>query len=631
MKKIISLFLSFLLVFLSLSSASAIADPDTLNDYPVIFIPGFSSSQLMLQNDDGTETQVWMFDVNTVRNQTEKINILYLLIGLPLLSFGYTQKVEQASKPAIDIVAGTLATDAGGASVNKIVPAIEPNAEAARYSSLKGADRAFESFPSGYLDYDRVFVLGMDFRLDVLYNVERLELLIDSVLEDTGADKVNILCQSYGGQVAGTYLSKHAEDSVQKVNNVVMTCPALGGAALAYDFLSGNMVFDEEAIAEFAEYLSNTETDFHLILDSDPLDIIDDFISAVYEDVYAHVGTWPSFWDFVPYDLYRDLMAEKLDPEVNAELIRKTEYFHETYMKNFGKKLRKAQANGVNISIISGTGIPSLTGMQINSDGIIPVTCSSGAGAAPWGMRFNDGYKPDNTVCGCEEHCHLSPSMEIDASTCYLPDNTWFVDKYFHGQEFCESYMSALCVKQLLSETPLTNVCESAEFPQFHTSAAPSQILHAAFDSSPEGYVDSSDSAIRVTNSSDSVICITGVCAKGADLKFDYVDTFIAPGKTALIPFKGSLPEVSQTVIKLVISYMSIGVSNATPANSREFAFTLINGDSPVYDPGTPFVSTSSISPTLGALKGIGNAMDFIKRIILRAYNLIRLLASLLY
>ena len=76
---------------------------------------------------------------------------------------------------------------------------------------------------------------------------------------------------------------------------------------------------------------------------------------------------------------------------------------------------------------------------------------------------------------------------------------------------------------------------------------------------------------------------------------------------------------------------MSIGVSNATPANSREFAFTLINGDSPVYDPGTPFVSTSSISPTLGALKGIGNAMDFIKRFILRAYNLIRLLTSLLY
>ena len=637
MKRITAAILILLISLSSLIPCIATAK-DGYSDLPVIFVPGFSSSQLLIKNNDGTTEKVWGIDVDNVRakvnekrgkSDTEVSDFIIFAFGMLLLQFNNPEIVRQEAKRPIDVVAGTLATDNNGDSVNNIRPVIEPTAEAARYSALSEDNKAFSTFPEGYLDYDNVFVLGMDFRLDVLYNVDLLERLIDSVLEETGAEKVNILCQSYGGQVTGTYLSIHANDEVQKVNNVVMTCPALGGAALAYDFLTGDMKFDEEAIAEFAEYMLDVEPDYHLLFDSDPLKIVDDFIKTVYDDVYIHVGTWPSFWDFVPYDDYKQLISEKLDPVANAELIEKTTYFHETYMKNFGENLRAAQSNGVNISIIAGTGTSSLTGIQVNSDGIIPVACSTGATPAPWGKRYNDGYNTRNTVCNETDHNHLSPSMDIDASTCYLPENTWFIQNYFHGQEMQEEYNRSLCVRQLLSDELLHDVYSSPDFPQFHMSASKSQKVHAAFNNSPEGYLSADDDSVVITNTSSSAMYITDVRTEVPSIVFDYIDTVIDPGESKVIPFTGKLPEVSLTTIKLSVSYVLLGFINPTPAGSREFTFTIMNGEAPEYDESSPYISTDSPSPTHNTVKGVAESLRFIKRTIIRIVKLLEKIVQL--
>ncbi len=637
MKRITAATLIILIALSSLIPCIAGAK-DRYNDLPVIFVPGFSSSQLMITNNDGTTERVWGIDIDNVRakvnekrgkTDTEVSDFIIFAFGMLLLQFNNPEIVRQEAKRPIDVVAGTLATDQSGNSVNDIRPVIEPTAEAARYSALSDENKAFTSFPEGFLDYDNVFVLGMDFRLDVLYNVDLLERLIDSVLEETGAEKVNILCQSYGGQVTGTYLSKHAHDKVQKINNVVMTCPALGGAALAYDFLTGDMKFDEEAIAEFAEYMLDVEPDYHLLLDSDPLKIIDDFIKTVYDDVYIHVGTWPSFWDFVPYDDYKQLISEKLDPVANAELIEKTTYFHETYMKNFGENLRAAQSNGVNISIIAGTGTPSLTGIQVNSDGIIPITCSTGATPAPWGKRYNDGFKTQNTACNDPEHNHLSPSMEIDASTCYLPDNTWFIQNYFHGQEMQEEFNRSLCVRQLLSDEPLLDVYSSSDYPQFHISASKSQKIHAAFNNTPEGYISADDDSIIISNTSTSTMYISGIQSEDFSLKFDYIDTVIDPGESKELSFTGELPDVSLTILKISVSYVLLTGSNITPIGSREFTFTIMNGEAPEYDESNPYISTDATSPTRNTAKGVAESLRFIKRTILRIVKLMKKIIQL--
>ena len=108
--------------------------------------------------------------------------------------------------------------------------------------------------------------IGCDFRMDAVDNANRLGLLIDDVLASTGSEKVNIIAQSYGGQIAGTYLSLHADDAGEKINNCVMLVPALGGATLAYDFFADEMRLDEENLAEYLEYGFMSETDFHILL-----------------------------------------------------------------------------------------------------------------------------------------------------------------------------------------------------------------------------------------------------------------------------------------------------------------------------------------------------------------------------
>ncbi len=64
----------------------------------------------------------------------------------------------------------------------------------------------------------------------------------------------------------------------------------------------------------------------------------------------------------------------------------------------------------MNISIIAGTGNNSVTGMQVNSDGIIPTYCSTGATCAPIGWRFADGYTQVND---CDGKYKVSPDMTV--------------------------------------------------------------------------------------------------------------------------------------------------------------------------------------------------------------------------
>lgn len=624
MKKVLSVILCAALLITSAVFASA---QTASEDYPVVLVGGFSSSQLIMRNEDGTERKVWMFDAAFVDEQTE-YTLWDFFLSLLKLAVNSPADLQRVAKPAIDAVAGVLATDASGNSVNDIYPQLEPTAESARYSGLDESSRIFTNLAE-YLDLDNTFLLGADFRLDVLHNVERLELLIDDVLRVTGADKVNIFSQSYGGQIVAAYLSKNADTVGEKVNNVMMTCPAIGGASLAYDFLTGDMNFDEETILEFVEYGFGIESDAHLLLDSDPLEIIDRFVDTVIGDVTANIGTWPSFWDFVPYGQYKELIEEKLDPVANKELIDRTTYFHETYMKNFGVNLRRALDNGVNISILAGSGTPSVTGSLVNSDGIIPVSGATGATPAPWGQRYSDGYKTLDTDCADPKHNHLSPSMEIDASTCYLPENTWIVEKYYHGQEKVDDFTRSLVLRQLLSDAPLRDVHESKAYPQFHAAASRSLAVHAKFDVSEEGRLTSRDQALVVKNTSNSAVSITSVRAKGADIRFDYSDTILMPGEQRRIPFYGTLPEKSLVPVTVTVSYANIGVSTLTPVGSRDFDFLLMNGEAPEYDASSPYTALSRISPTLSSVKGFAALLNVLGRIVLRIRRIIRRLSEL--
>ena len=203
--------------------------------------------------------------------------------------------------------------------------------------------------------------------------------------------------------------------------------------------------------------------------------------------------------------------------------------------------------------------------------------------------------------------------MEIDASTCYLPENTWIVDGYYHGQEMKDSATKDLVLTQLLTNHPIKDVHSDPAHPQFHAADGRASKIFAAFNNSVEGYLSSEDTALVVRNCThESAIFITDITVQGADLTFLAPFKYIPEDGSASFTFAGEVPAESLTRAAVSVSYIVIGLT-PTPFAQRTFDFTLMNGDAPEYDASQPYAPVDfewDLSPVgeagASAIAGIG-------------------------
>ncbi len=607
MKKLISLILAGVLLLTCFNTAAFAFDAGEENEYPIIIVPGYSASQLVRVNDDGTEENVWYIDINTVLDVVKEY-AAQLALGVGLLAAQQPDFLMNLLQPHLDRFLGPLACNHDGTSKYNIRPKLAPTAEATRWNDLSDGDRSLIGYLEDDVDLDRLYVFGCDFRMDAADNARLLGQLVDDVIRTTGSKKVNLIAQSYGGQITGTYLSLYADTAGDKIYNAVLIVPALGGATLAYDFFADEMWLDSNNLAKYLEYGFMNETDFHLLLEFDPdLKLITDLIHAAMPMLREIAGYWPGLWDFVPYPYYKELLSQ-LDPVESAPLIKKTTDYHENIMAKYHENLTKAQQSGVNISIIAGSGNAAVSGMRENSDGIIPISGSTGATPAPYGKRYNDGYVCIGSTCSDPAHNHLSPSMEVDASTCYLPENTWIIDGYYHGLDRKDQFTFDLFRKQLLAKEPLSDVHADPAFPQFHATAPISLIVHAQFDHSPEGYLCADDTALVIQNNSASSVFITDISATDADITFDMPFVVIPSGGEKAVAFSGTLPEQSRVRAAVTVSYVTLGTSSYTPVGQRTFDFTVMNGPAPEYNADEPFVDADKPAQIYDVLSEEGKA-----------------------
>ena len=494
----------------------------------------------------------------------------------------------------MDKYLGKFKTDENGESVYDITPTLEPTAESAHAPNIENeADMDLLTHLKGIVPLEQCYFLGFDLRCHAIDNANRLKMLIDSVLEATGADKVDLMGQSYGGQVIATYLSLYPQEAGEKVENAAVFVPAMGGALLAYDVLMDRVALDERSLLEYIEFGFGWETDFHQLLNTSPEFLVDDIVKAIMPQLLEIAGTWPSLWDFIPLELFDEAIT-RLDPVKNAKLIADTTAYHETIMAKYHENLTRAQNAGVTITIIAGAGAKALSGSDINSDGIIPVSGATGAVAAPFGKRFNDGYVPRGTTCSDPAHHHVSPSMELDLSTAYLPENTWVCDGLYHGMEEFDEFSRALFIRQAFSAHPLKSVHEDPAFPQFHAASNASTGLIAKFDRSPEGFVSDADTALLVKNYSASKMLVLDISSNNAGIDFADVYRVLNPGETATFAVSGTLHKVSAVKTDVTVTYTLLGTSSATPTAQRRMDFTILNGPTASFDEQEPLVDVDA-------------------------------------
>ena len=201
--------------------------------------------------------------------------------------------------------------------------------------------------------------------------------------------------------------------------------------------------------------------------------------------------------------------------------------------------------------------------------------------ATPFGKRFADGYKGLGTNCNDETHNHISPSGEIDATTAFLPENTWFVDGQHHAMFQYENYGLDLAAKAVCTDE-LKNIYSDPDYPQFRVSDNPHRGVYAEFDKSSSGYINVDDTKLIIENTyKDNKIRLVSVRANGIDIKFDDVrGVVLKPGEKLELPFSGDVDRAD--TLKSVVTVRYLKIDSISTVTERTFNFSVLSENVPV-------------------------------------------------
>ncbi len=578
MKKILALLLSLTIIIgvcVIPSSAEVSVGDEDITDLPVIIVPGFSSSILCEGGDENN--QVWYFNYDEIIDLVLS-RIVELGVGLGALTLGNARVLAKTLGRELSGVFEKLRCNPDGTSVYDIDtsvfdPAITNKTYLEEY--YNGMHQHEPETANNILDYigeDNIFSLQVDFRMGAEYCATQLDKYITAVKEYTHKDKVNLFGVSHGGQVTATYLNLYGYKN--DVKNAVMTVPAIGGAGIAYDLMNRSVSLDEEGLMRFIERGMMWEDDYNWLLKAVNLGFIDDVLNETIPYVFETLGYWGSLWDFIPADKYEEMKTKLLDPEKSAKLIEQSDRFHYEIFPQMGEKLQALVDGGMNISIIAGTGSKVVSGWNEQSDYIIPTKCSTGATVAPFGERFSDGYVQKND---CDGKNKISPDYTIDASTAYLPDNTWFVDGLAHGMTYKDNYTRTLFETLLLTDR-IDDVYSDPDYPQFMYSTNPSETVYLQFKDCAHGEINGGTNKLIVKNCCETYnVSVSAVVCGGVELGFKVDPSVkIAPGESIELEFTGDIPDISETMCTVTVYYTTDG---DLPLSYRTQNFTIKNGE----------------------------------------------------
>ncbi len=639
--------------------------------YPIIIVPGYSSASMYEVTPENPKQHIWRIGINDVLPRIFN-NAFDLSVDLLRWAAGNPKAVADIVGREFLDMCGDMAYDQDGKPVAELHVYHSSAAEVntAYLNEYENGEYIHEWEIMPYVTQDLgdkaeewTFNFNTDFRQNIIFCAMDLAVLVKDVKQYTGQEQVNLISVSHGGQIAATYLSlcaiaskggKQAQElaehlgityeslielfDARDIHNSVLTVPAIGGALLAYDIMTNQIVFDEETLLYFVENGMMFETDFNWLFKAQQLGFLDELLGYFQPYIMQILGCWGSIWDFVPLDTYEAVKKQIASEQfLRSDVIKQSDYFHSKIMNNMAQNLQTAEKLGVNVYIIAGSGSPSVVGSQETSDAIIATHASTGACVAPLGQRFSNGYQTKNTQCADPTHNHLSPAMDIDLSTGYLPETTWVVNRLFHGMTLKDDYTATL-MKMLIESDERITVHDKKEYPQFHDSTNTCESVYAEFTASPTGFVSKQDTALKVKNlSKNSKMVILSVTTDNPNLQFSAkqcIGKIISAQDSIQIPFDGTVQEKSLETMHITVSYMLIG--SITPINEKTFTYTLANGEADRYDPAKPYTDSGltvrhNDNPFSGTLLGRLLAKTNLGAILSLFYRIFRSFMSLAF
>ena len=577
MKKITAFVLCAVMIFLCFSGTAYASEK---NGDPIILISGFMCSPLYYEYGTENEEKLWVPEVDKILD-TIGDDLPRFLKTFAGALIGKTDEFGETIGESAGILFEKLRTNSDGTSVYNVSHyPNNPETSNIEYMLENGLEEYmyevnFCKYLAENYNSSEIFMFQYDSRLDAITNAQQLNTFIEDIKEYTGSDKVRIFSLSFGGLISSTYIYLYGDSSVSKY---ITSVPAIGGTDIPDKILRGNIDFPVSDIVMFFETALSGEGDISRWFENAEFDKLNEIITSACDGMMSALKFWGSIWSLCSSDLYDGLKNDFLDPVRNAVLIEKLDKIHYEIRPAIPQILQDMQKKGIDVAILCSTGSSLSLGGKHNGDVVLPAYTVSGATCAPLGMRFADGYKGIGTTCKNPDHNHISPSMEIDASSAYLPENTWFVDGQYHGQYYYEEYTRSLVTKLLFTDE-IKDIYSDPDYPQFEYSNHVSRSIHVKFDKSKTGYLSSDDSKLIIENlTSDRNIKVFAVNSDGVKLEFDVADIgTIKAGETAEIPFSGEIPDKGSIAAQITVSYIEFGSLN--PFCVSEFDIMINNGE----------------------------------------------------
>ena len=567
MKKFLSIFLCAVIIF-STTAVTINAEEEQRSPsfewdgHPLVFIQGYSGPALIRDRDLETQEQVWpLRPGNVVKMITPHIpDIISSVIDY---AKGDTQPFIDCFREVTAELLDNISMNPDGTTKYSITsyPHYVTEASVEYINEEKNGDYLpltegeFIEDLSLTIPADQIFIFNTDWRRSQLVNCEHLDSFIDEVLEYTGSDKVDLYGMSHGGQLTATYLYYHGTEG--KVDNAVMNSPAIGGTSLVMELLGSEPVeFNLSELARFGSIMLHMEIDLRWLAEKLPADLLNSLLKSAFNEVLLpYAVNFGSIWDLMDTQSYKELRDVYLDPVENADIIARADKMHFECMPNMSEGLKRAQAAGVNIGILANYGTHLGTGEKIDSDFIIDTVNTSGATVTPFGQRFPENYEQLNTTCTDPTHNHVSPTRTLDASTCFLPENTWFNYEQYHTQTWWDKYTRNLLLELVLTDN-IKDIYSDERFPQFEIAQAPPDGVYVKFTNESSGYYNEESNSLLLRNLAGGSIEIQSVTVNGKILRDLSEEVRLKEGEELVIDFDpddGLVTVETEYVVKGII------------------------------------------------------------------------------
>lgn len=431
MKKFISVFLAFAMMFSCLVPSFAVDEHNTeeCKNLPVIIVRGMDFGGLYVDLGTENEQPAINTDVKTIVSGVLKA------IGEGIINFSFDSFIDGVSDLACDIFGNFTMDENGDSLYNVSTPKYPESAD--NYENLRNGEvseygmvrACIETFGEGHTYY-----INYDWRIDPFIVADDINAAVESAIKNTGHDKVNIVCCSMGGQMTVAYLTEYG---YEKVNRCLFMSSTFCGAQVASDLLTGKVDITEENLYNFVRNLSNNDVLTFLIdalykanvfgaLTNLTDFILDNYKDDVYEDAIIPIfGRMPALWGLVQSEDYEAAIEYIFGgrTEDNAVFLERTDKLQKM-MTDKTALLNEMIENGVEIAVVAHYDTPVAPvykNAHFNGDSTLETYQMSGyATVAPYGETLGDDYVAENPE-------YLSPDRVVDLSTALFPEYTYII------------------------------------------------------------------------------------------------------------------------------------------------------------------------------------------------------------